>query len=79
MQSLLHIKMKKYEIWWYERGYTKLKLKTSMMFMDAIHVHAKEGRKHGKVEGDITSEINDCLLAVHESWCHVKPPPPCIE
>ncbi len=44
------------------------------MFMDAIHVHAKEGGEHGKVRGNIPIETNDCLWAVHESWCRAKPP-----
>jgi hypothetical protein len=38
-----------------------------MMSMDAIHVHVKEGKKHGKIKGNIDFEINDCLWAVHES------------
>jgi hypothetical protein len=45
--------------------------------MDAIHVHAKEGKKHGKIKGNIAPKIDDYLWAVHESWCHVKPP--CIK
>jgi hypothetical protein len=32
-----------------------------MMFMDAIHVHVKEGRQHGKVEDNIAPETNDYL------------------
>jgi hypothetical protein len=32
-----------------------------MMFMDAIHVHAEKGRKHGKVGGNIPFETNDYL------------------
>jgi hypothetical protein len=31
------------------------------MSIDVSHVHAKKGRKHGKVEGNITFEIDDCL------------------
>jgi hypothetical protein len=38
-----------------------------MMSMDAIHVHAKEGRKHGEVGGNIAPKTNDCLWAVNES------------
>jgi len=30
-----------------------------MMSMDAIH--AKEGRKHGEVKGNIALKTNDCL------------------
>jgi hypothetical protein len=47
-----------------------------MMFMDAIHVHAKEGRKHGEIEGNIAPKTNDYLWAVHENECRVNPPPP---
>jgi hypothetical protein len=32
-----------------------------MMFMDVIHVHAKEGGKHGKVGGNIPLETNNYL------------------
>jgi hypothetical protein len=32
-----------------------------MMFMDAIHVHAKEGKKHGKIKGNIAPKIDDYL------------------
>jgi hypothetical protein len=32
-----------------------------MMFMDVIHVHAKEGGKHGKVGGNIPPETNNYL------------------
>jgi hypothetical protein len=32
-----------------------------MIFMDAIHVHAEEGGKHGKVKGNIILKINVCL------------------
>ncbi len=46
---MLNINLKKYGIWWYERGWNKPKWKTSMMSMDAIHVHAKEGGQHGKL------------------------------
>jgi hypothetical protein len=46
-----------------------------MMFMDAIHVHAKEGREHDKVKGNIIPKLNDCLCVVHESWCHATPTP----
>jgi hypothetical protein len=42
--------------------------------MDAIHVHAKEGREQGKVESNITPKLIDCLWVVHESWCHATPP-----
>jgi hypothetical protein len=38
-----------------------------MMFMDAIHVHAKEGGEHGDVGGNIALKTNDYLWAVHES------------
>jgi hypothetical protein len=44
------------------------------MSMDAIHVHTKKGGEHGKVKGNITPKIDDCLWTVHESWCCVKPP-----
>jgi hypothetical protein len=40
--------------------------------MDAIHAHAKEGRKHGKVEGNTAFKTNDYIWVVHESWCHVN-------
>ncbi len=46
------------------------------MFMDAIHVHVKEGREHGKVKSNISPKMNDCLWAMHESWCHANPPHP---
>ncbi len=42
--------------------------------MDVIHVHAKEGGKHGKVGGNTHPKIDDCLRVVHENWCHAKPP-----
>jgi hypothetical protein len=29
--------------------------------MDAIHVHVKEGKEHGKFGGDIPLEIDDYL------------------
>jgi hypothetical protein len=29
--------------------------------MGAIHVHVEKGRKHGKVEGNITFKIDDYL------------------
>jgi hypothetical protein len=32
-----------------------------MISMDAIHVHVKMGKKHGKVESNIALEIDDCL------------------
>jgi hypothetical protein len=32
-----------------------------MTFMDAIHAHAKEGRKHGKVEGNTAFKTNDYI------------------
>jgi hypothetical protein len=32
-----------------------------MMSMDAIHVHVKEGRKHGKVRGNTAFKTNDYL------------------
>jgi hypothetical protein len=32
-----------------------------MMFMDAILVHVKEGREHGKLGGNIPLETNDYL------------------
>jgi hypothetical protein len=48
------------------------------MFMYVIHVHAKGG-KHGKVKANIALETDDCLWAMHENWCHAKPPPPYIE
>jgi hypothetical protein len=32
-----------------------------MMFMDAIHVHAKKGGEHDEVRGNIPLEIDDCL------------------
>jgi hypothetical protein len=32
-----------------------------MMSMDAIHVHTKKGGEHGKVNGNITPKIDDCL------------------
>jgi hypothetical protein len=31
------------------------------MFMDVNHVHAEKGRKHSKVEGNISLEIDDYL------------------
>jgi hypothetical protein len=31
------------------------------MYMGAIHVHAEEGREHGKIRGNITPKINDYL------------------
>jgi hypothetical protein len=37
------------------------------MFMDISHVHAEEGRKHGKVDGNTTPKIYDCLCVVHEN------------
>ncbi len=46
-----------------------------MMSMDAIHVHVKEDKEHGKIKGNMDFEMNDYLWAVHESWCHVKPLP----
>jgi hypothetical protein len=36
-----------------------------MMSMDAIH--AKEGKEHGEVDGNIALKTNDCLWVVHES------------
>jgi len=39
----------------------KPKWKTSMMFMDVIHVHSKEGKEHGKVRGNIPLETNNYL------------------
>jgi hypothetical protein len=32
-----------------------------MMFMDAIHVHAEKGGRHGKVEGNTPPTIDDYL------------------
>jgi hypothetical protein len=32
-----------------------------MMFMNAIHVHVKEGGKHGKIGGNTPLKIDDCL------------------
>jgi hypothetical protein len=29
--------------------------------MDAIHVHAKKGKEHGKIKGNTPIEINDYL------------------
>ncbi len=40
---------------------------TSMMSMDAIHVHVKEGGKHGKVGGNTTLKTNDYIWTVHVS------------
>jgi hypothetical protein len=31
------------------------------MSMDAIHVHANEGGKHGKIKGNIAPKTNDWL------------------
>jgi hypothetical protein len=33
---------------------------TSMISMDAIHVHAKERGKHGKIKGNNAPKINVC-------------------
>jgi len=44
------------------------------MSMDAMHVHTKKGREHGKSKGNITPKIDDYLWAMHESWCCVKSP-----
>ncbi len=65
---------KAYGIWWYEQGQSKPKSKTSMMSMDAIHVHVEERREHGKVGGNVALETNDRLWTVHESWCCATPP-----
>ncbi len=56
-----------YGIWWYEWEWNKPKWKTLMTSMDAIHVHAKKRREHGKFEGNTTLETNDYLWMVHES------------
>jgi len=45
----------------YDAGQGKPKWKTSMMFMDAIHVHVERGKKNGKVGGSIFVDIDDCL------------------
>jgi hypothetical protein len=35
--------------------------------MDAIHVHAKKGGEHGKVESNIPPETHDYPWMMHES------------
>jgi hypothetical protein len=32
-----------------------------MISMDTIHVHAEEGKEHGKIGGNIAHKIDDCL------------------
>jgi hypothetical protein len=44
------------------------------MFIDAIHVHVEERGKHDKIKCNIVPETDECLRAMHESRCYVKPP-----
>jgi len=67
MQSMLTLTQKAYKIWWYEQGWNKPKWRASMMSMDIIHVHAKEGGEQDKVKSNIAPGINDCLWMIHES------------
>ncbi len=55
---------KTHGIWWYECGHGKPRRKTSMMFIDAIHVQAKERGKNNNVEAISTLEVDDCLCAI---------------
>jgi hypothetical protein len=66
---------KTYGIWRYERGWNKPKWKTSMMPMDAIHVHAEKGRQHGKLGATLPW---DKWLFMNHAWKLVPcyPPPP---